>query len=56
MLFKVSEEKKTFIVRQNCEYSIEVAADDEEEAISMANAQATEDWCQSWSSLEAEEE
>ena len=49
-------EKKTFLVRQNCEYSITVEAVDEEDACSQANAEPLGDWGTAWSSMEAEED
>ncbi len=47
-------ETRSFLVRQNCEYSIEVEAVDEEDACSQANAVPISDWGQAWSSMEAE--
>ena len=51
-----TEEKKGFVVRQNCEYSVFIEAEDEEDAITQANAIPLHDWSQAWSSLEADED
>jgi hypothetical protein len=49
------DEKKEFLVRQNCEYHVVVEAVDEEDAITQANAIPLDSWSGSWSPLDAEE-
>lgn len=50
-------EKKAFLVRQNCEYSVSIDnATDYEDAVAQANAIPLHDWEQAWSGLEAEED
>lgn len=48
------EEKKSYIVRQSCEYNVVIEATDEEDAICQANALPMDDWAESWSPLDAE--
>lgn len=48
--------KKRFLVRKNCEYSLEVEADDEDEAFREAAKVPDSNWTQAWSVVEAEEE
>ncbi len=44
-----------FMIRQNCEYSVEVEAEDEEEALEkVANELPAEEWATSWSSREVD--
>jgi hypothetical protein len=45
-----------FIVRQNCEYSLLVEAEDGQEAIKRARATQLSDWGAAWSIYEADEE
>lgn len=47
--------KRTFMVRMNCEYSIEIKAADEEEATDKANRIPPDDWTYAWSETEAED-
>ena len=47
---------KHFIVRLNCEYSLDVDAEDMDDAIAQANEIDCSEWSQSWSCIEAEEE
>ena len=48
-------EKKSFLVRTNCEYSIEVEAEDADKAVVEANKTDVKDWTQAWAEAEAEE-
>jgi len=45
-----------FIVRLNCEYSIEIEAEDADGAMDKASEVDCADWNQAWSVIEAEEE
>lgn len=45
-----------FLVRQNCEYSLLVEAEDGHSAIIQARATQLSDWSADWSIYEAEEE
>ena len=45
-----------WIVRLNCEYSIEIEADDADGAMDKSNKISLEDWNQAYSGIEAEEE
>jgi len=45
-----------FIVRTNCEYSIEVEADNENEAMSKADKIDVATWTQAWAPYEVEED
>lgn len=45
---------KTYLVRRNCEFSVEVEAEDEDAAIAAATALPDEDWQQAWSEAEVE--
>lgn len=47
--------KRSFLVRLNCEYSYEVEAADEDEAIKKAEAVDVKDWDQAWSPIEVED-
>ena len=49
-------ETKSYLVRQNCEYSVSIDATDDEDAVTQANAIPLSDWGTSWSSMEAEED
>jgi hypothetical protein len=44
------------IVRKNCEYSMAIEAESAEEAIQIADKIPDNEWNQSWSALEVEEE
>lgn len=47
---------KTFLVRTNVEYSIEIEADSAEEAVEKAgHIDFEEHWTQAWAPMEAEE-
>jgi hypothetical protein len=50
------EKKKKWTVRKATEYWIQVEAETEEEAISKAEAAKAEDWAETDSPLEAEED
>ncbi len=43
-----------FLVRTNCEYSIEVIADSADEAMELASDIDYEHWNQAWATYEAE--
>lgn len=45
-----------FVVRTNCEYSIEVEADNADEAMAKADKIDVADWQQAWAPFEADEE
>jgi|GEM_PF-6894567 len=47
---------KRFLVRTNCEYSIEVDAADADEATRKADTIDLSEWNESWAEFEAEEE
>jgi hypothetical protein len=48
---------KPFLIRQNCEYSIEIEAADAEEAIEKAgHIDFDQHWTQAWSPMEVDEE
>lgn len=47
---------KRYLIRKNCEYSIEIDAEDEDAALSQADAAKSEDWIEAWSSLEVDSE
>jgi len=46
----------TWVVRLNCEYSLEVEADTADEAMAEAEKLDVAEWEQAWSPIEAEEE
>jgi hypothetical protein len=46
----------TYLVRTNCEYSIQVDADNEEHACDLAAQIPYGEWGQAWAPYEAEEE
>ena len=48
-------QKKTFIVRTNCEYAIEIEAETEEDAMKEAEKIPVNEWGQAWAPYEAEE-
>ena len=45
---------RRFLIRTNCEYSLEVEARDADEAMSMADKIDVGEWNQAWASVEAE--
>ncbi len=45
-----------FTVRTNCEYSIEIEAESEEEALAQAEKLDVDTWEQAWAPMEVEEE
>jgi len=48
--------KMTFLVRTNCEYSIEIEAGSREEAVEKAgHIDYEKHWTQAWAPMEAEE-
>lgn len=47
---------RRFLIRRNCEYSIEVDAETEEEAINEANSNPLDEWTQAWSPTEVEDD
>lgn len=47
---------KMFLVRANCEYTLEVEASSADEAIAEANKIPKPEWSQAWCEDEAEEE
>lgn len=47
---------KTYTVRTNCEYSVQVVAEDEEQAIEQVRFIDLETWDKAWADFEAEEE
>lgn len=52
---KRGENMPRFLVRTNCEYSIEIEAANADEAIEKAQAIDVEEWSQAWADVEAEE-
>jgi hypothetical protein len=48
--------RKTFVVRTNCEYSIEIEAESREQAVEKAeHIDFEQHWTQAWAPMEAEE-
>lgn len=47
---------KRFLVRANCEYSLEVEAGDADEAVSKADDIDVAEWSQAWAPIEVEAE
>lgn len=50
------DEEKVFLVRKNCEYSVQVLAKDEDEAMEKAAKLPSSSWSEAWSPFEAEED
>jgi len=46
--------QRTYLVRTNCEYSLEVEASDPQEAMELASKVDYEHWNQAWACYEAE--
>jgi len=44
-----------YLLRMNCEYTLVVEADNEEQAIEKGHAIDMEDWEQAWSGIDCEE-
>ena len=45
-----------YLIRRNCEYSLEIEADSEDEAFAQAEKAKDSEWSEAWSGLEIEEE
>ena len=48
--------QKRFLIRTNCEYSIEIKAADADKALKKADKIELAEWSQAWADTEAEEE
>lgn len=52
---KTRRKLKQFVVRTNCEYSVQVEAASADAAIAMVEHEDVAEWAQAWSEIEAEE-
>lgn len=51
----MKDEKKKYLVRTSCEYSLLVEAENEKEALAVAKDTYKEQWEQAWSEYEVED-